>query len=292
VGPRRSALAGFVQLALVVGGLLCLHSSELLSPITAFALLGVAGALIGGGLVISLKPGPAGSDGIGPEARELHRSYGRWSAGTALLTWIPGQVYYLVLPAAGAVAAAGNLRALMNLILPLLQVFVALSTILTTGLARLAGSDRHAVAVRLAGLGFFLVAVMYGLALTLFGGDLLHWIYGGRYDANAPLLPMVALLPILGVGVTVFAPALRSLERPDRVFVAYSASTVVSLTFGLWVTIRYGVPGSIAGLAATTSTTSGFLWYAYRVARREGFQSVISDVAPDPMSTTTQSESW
>ena len=291
VGPRRSALAGVAQLALVIGGLLALRASDTLTPVTAFLLLGLAGAAVGGMLIVSLRPVRVGADGIGFEAGELHRSYGRWAAGTAVLTWVPGQVYYLVLPLAGAVAAAGSLRALMNLVLPLMQVFVALSTVLTTALARLANSDRHARAVRLAGFGFLALAAAYALALTMFGAELLHWIYNGRYDANAGLLPLVAVLPVLGVGVTVFAPALRSLERPDRVFVAYLASTVVSLTLGLWITIEYGVVGSLLGLASTTITTSLVLWLAYRNAAKIDYPSGSVSTASPLGSTTTQSES-
>lgn len=280
VGPRRAAIAGGAQLVAVLAGLLVLRDLGMLTTAAAFALLGLTGALSGGALVLSLRPKLDEPSDLALETRNLHRRYGGWAAGTGLLTWIPGQVYYLVLPAAGGLAAAGNLRALMNLVLPLMQVFVALSTLITTRLARTRYTESFDRTVRFA-LGILAtMAVAYALFLSWSGPALMNWLYSGRYDHLAPLLPLVAWLPLLGVGAVVLAPALRALERPDQVFVAYSASTVLSLTAGLYLTIRLGVAGAAAGLLITTATTTIVLGWRVWIALRGAPADQGAAVAP------------
>lgn len=269
VGPRRAAIAGGVQLALVLAGLVALQELGLLSTAAAFALLGVTGGLTGLALVASLRPTIEGGE-FDTETRGLHRRYGGWATASGVLTWIPGQVYYLVLPAAGALAAGGNLRALMNLVLPLMQAFVAISTVLTTGLARTRYTKEFGRTLRLALQIIGGAAVLYALFLTWAGPAVLSWLYSGRYDHLAPLLPLVSWLPLIGVGATVLAPALRALERPDQVFAAYSASTVLSLSVGLFLTIRYGVAGAATALLITTAVTTGVLAWRSWVALRGG----------------------
>lgn len=291
VGPRRAAVAGAVQLLLILGGLAGLRRLGGLSTESAFVLLGITGGLTGLVLVASLRPRFRGTAGLGADVRALHRRYGGWAGATGLLTWIPGQVYYVVLPVAGATAAAGNLRALMNLVLPLMQGYVAISTVLTTALARARSRspDRFRRIVRVAVLLLGAGAVLYAGMLVVAGPAVMHWLYEGRYDHLAWLLPLVGALPVLGIGATVIAPALRALERPDRVFVAYAVSTAVSLTLGLWLTVRFDVAGAALALAASTAVTTAVLaWILGR--ERSGMAGYGASVVPPVESSTEGAE--
>lgn len=270
VGPRRAAIAGGVQLLLVVVGLVGFEHFGVLSTEAAFGLLGFSGGLTGALLVFSLRPRWKVDPIFTDEARVLHRRYGGWAASTGLLTWIPGQVYYVVLPAVGAVAAAGNLRALMNLVLPLMQAYVALSTVLTTALARVRGTTRFGRVVGYASAGLALGALAYAAMLLAAGPVVMTWLYKGRYDDLAQLLPIVAVIPLLGVGASVLAPALRALERPDLVFVAYAASTVSSLTVGMVLMVRFGVAGAAGGLVISTAVTTVILGWKLVTTRSRG----------------------
>lgn len=294
IGPRRAAFVGLLQIVLVLGGLMILRNADALSTPSAFALLGLVGGLLGAGLLYSFHPRRGSPDDLGADVDELHRSYGGWAAGTGLLTWIPGQVYYLVLSAAGAVAAAGNLRALINLVLPLQQSFAALSTVLTSSLARARTSGRlHSIVLRsLAGLS--IVALGYAALLLLFGARVMHWLYAGRYDELAVFLPLVAWLPVVGVAAVVLVPALRALEQPNRVFVAYVASTLTSLSVGLWLTLEYGVGGAAVGQLLTTMVTAAVLTLMmHRSRQRRAGRSapILQSETAERASTTVKFES-
>lgn len=275
VGPRRATLAGGAQLVLILAGLAGLRMFGELSTESAFALLGVAGGLTGLALVSSLRPRFAATAELGSDVLLLHQRYGGWAGATGLLTWIPGQAYYVILPAAGAMAAAGNLRALMNLVLPLMQGYVAVSTVLITTLARarLQSEARFPRIVRDATVLLLLGAAGYAAFLLWLGPAAMRLVYDGRYDHLSGLLPLVAVIPVLGIGATVLSPALRALELPDRVFLAYATSTAVALTLGLWLTIRFEVAGAAIALAASTASTTGVLaWlYARTVSTRSSY---------------------
>lgn len=265
VGTRRAAMAGLVQLVIVVVGLYGLQAADRLSTVTALFLLGIAGGLTGIALLATLRPTFGDGTDLDEQVGEVHQRYGSWAAATGLLTWIPGQVYYVALPALGAAAAGGGLRAVMNLALPLMQVYVAAALVLTTMLAR-ARTQSEAKFNRLVrGSALFVAtgSLIYLALLTWLGPSVMHWLYAGRYDDLAGLLPVVGLIPVVGLGATVLAPALRALEKPDLIFVAYAASTVVSLSLGLWLTVRHGAVGSALAIVATTIVTTVVLAWLF-----------------------------
>jgi O-antigen/teichoic acid export membrane protein len=142
--------------------------------------------------------------------------------------------------------------------------------VLTAGLARVRYTHAFGRIVRSALSVLVLIAIAYGLMLGWVGPRLMHWLYSGRYDHLAGLLALVGWLPLLGVGATVLAPALRALERPDQVFVAYAASTAVSLSAGLYLTVEYGVTGAAIGLLLTTAVTTSVLGWKLITSLRRG----------------------
>ena len=224
-----------------------------LSSPSALLLMGFASGASAIGLVLRLRP--RWSDAPGERAfrrqvRADHWDYGRWAVGTGVLTWLPGQVYYLVLPFWGGLTATASLRALMNLVMPIMQGYSALSVLLTSVLAGRRARFREIVWWSF--LCFGTGALVYWIALGLGRFFFLNLLYGGLYADTSALVWLIGLIPVVGVGSTVFAPALRALERPDRVFVAYAGSTIVALTIGLVLTARGGPAGSALSILLST----------------------------------------
>ena len=252
--PRPAALAGIAYFSMVVAGTVGLHQSEQLTGASALLVMGAASLVSATLLLVRLRPRRT----AGPTAAVFRRSvvadhwtYGRWASGTGVLTWIPGQVYYLLLPIWGGLAATASLRALMNLIMPILHGYSALALLLTTVLARERGG-RFRDVLTWSLLGFAIGAVVYWIVLGL-GRDLfVDLLYGGLYGEVSSLLWLVGLIPVAGVGATVFVPALRALERPDRVFAAYAVSTAAALTVGLILTVRGGPAGAASAILLST----------------------------------------
>jgi O-antigen/teichoic acid export membrane protein len=100
----------------------------------------------------------------------------------------------------------------------------------------------------------------------------MHVLYAGKFDNLAPLLYLVALLPLLmGIGNTI-NDTLKAAERPKLVFYAYLASGAATFLVGVPLVIRYGLLGAVMGVlssaaAYTCALIIGFLTAFHGEAR-------------------------
>jgi O-antigen/teichoic acid export membrane protein len=142
--PKLAAMGGAVYLLVVLAGSYALLRAGVLAPGSALVLMGVAGVISGAWILARLRStGPATAD-LAPSRHEVYREhwhYGRWSLASSGLSWVPGNVYYLLLPAFAGLEAAGAVRAVSNLVLPVLHLNAALGILLLPALSSVA-ADR------------------------------------------------------------------------------------------------------------------------------------------------------
>lgn len=116
-------------------------------------------------------------------------------------------------------------------------------------------------------LYWFIGLFIAGLGLTV-SDDLVHLLYGSRYDGAIPVLlwqlAVAGLLMVNGASAAVLTASDRQLDR-IRVLVC---ALVVNLAFGLWLIPRFGLNGAIASMALTQLCETAFAWwYARRRTR-------------------------
>jgi O-antigen/teichoic acid export membrane protein len=264
--PRLAALGGALYMVLMVAGAFALYRGGWLSTSSALAVMGLSSLVVAMWFVKRLGVSYAsarGRDGLGRDALRRHWDYGRWAVLTSALTWVPGNVYYVLLPAWGGLEAGASLKALMNLVMPMLQANAALSVILLPLLVQARGGAGFGRLVRLSLACFSLGSLLYWLLLGLFNRPLVELLYGGQYSDHAGLLWFIGLMPLVsGIGI-VLGGALRAMERPDRVFWAYMLSTVTALTAGLGLMVFWGLEGTIAGLMFAYVVTAVAMYACY-----------------------------
>src|SRR5580658_4647518 len=139
LAPARAAIGAFIYCALVTGGLFVLYKRALVSPFSAYLLMAI-GALGTGFFLLSqvnrvLPPDTVKAPTAG-QAWHKHWQYGRWALAVSVVTWIPYYMYYPLVSAFSGMAQAGQLRALMNLSLPMEQSYTALSILFLPYAAR------------------------------------------------------------------------------------------------------------------------------------------------------------
>jgi O-antigen/teichoic acid export membrane protein len=171
---------------------------------------------------------------------------------TAIASWIPANIYYALLPVRFGLKSVATLRALMNLMYPLLHVVTALLLLLipvlvrqrqTSGLTKMKRTVMQLTAL------FVPVGIAYLLILALFSYAILHLLYAGRYsDVSTWVIITIGALPITGGVAGLLAAGLRALERPQLIFWSYIASAVVALVVGVPLTLHYGVSGTALAL--------------------------------------------
>jgi O-antigen/teichoic acid export membrane protein len=162
----------------------------------------------------------------------------------------------------------GELRAMYNLVTPVDQIFAAMILLILPMMSFRFASRRMAGLIplwRTYCLFTFLVTSGYAVFMNLFGKQLLHLLYGGKFDDLTSFLGILVLLPVvMGVGNTVNA-ALKASEKPQAVFAAYITSGAATFVLGLPLILHFGIRGALYGMLAsgaiyTTTLCIVFFW--------------------------------
>jgi O-antigen/teichoic acid export membrane protein len=252
LSPAPAATGALIYSTLVLVGLYVVYQHALLSPFSAFLLIGVGALVTGTVLMFGLRSGLSGS-GPAPalhEAWRRHWRYGRWALASCIAGWLPSYVYYPLLSSFKGMAQSGQLKALMNLTMPFEQTKGALLMLFLPYAARV--MEQHGKpGARVLGVRLTLLsmagAIIYWAILIPLHKPVFHVLYSGRYMEVAYLLPALALGQIFWSATFGPSIALRAMESPASVFVALAFATFASLLIGVPATWAFGLKGAIWG---------------------------------------------
>jgi O-antigen/teichoic acid export membrane protein len=197
-----------------------------------------------------------------------HWKYSRWVFVTAFVFQFTTQGYYWLAAGFLAVKEVGNLRAMVNLVTPVDQLFTAMNLlILPVMCSRYAAGRRDGLLQvwKFYCAGWFLATCGFAGLVNLVGRSVMHGLYGGKFDNVASLLGTLAVLPVvMGIGHTVNS-ALKAAERPNLVFYAYVLSGAATFLLGIPLVIHFGLRGAVYGMLLSGATYTGalalgFLW--------------------------------
>jgi O-antigen/teichoic acid export membrane protein len=264
--PRPAAVGGALYLAVSLGGVFALERLGSLSPFAAYLLMGGTSLLIGAVLLrrqgVALRGRPEHSP-VGGIARD-HWRYGRWVIASTIASWIPGNLYFFVLPAMHGLEAAGILAALMLFLRPVMTVAQPLAMLMVPRLVRLGNTPEARREMILAVVAFSAGSLVYWGALALWHEPLTALVLGPEYRAQSHLLVVLGgFAPLLAVAV-VLSSGLRAGMRPDLEFKAHLFSAVVAIAVGLPLVLVAGLNGAAIGLPvsmAALAVAMGFLFF-------------------------------
>jgi O-antigen/teichoic acid export membrane protein len=263
--PHYSAMGGGLYFILVITLIYFMQLTKTLTQLTTLLGMGLSAFVVGLISMAYLRPQflTAGDPGAAMVMRS-HWRYGRWSLGSAGLTWLPGNIYYVILPGLIGLDGVAALRALRNLIMPMLQVINSLGFLLLPLLSSNAKEEPRRMGKT---MGLFLsifitASVLYLVLLSNFRSQVLMLLYRDKYLNLSSLVPIVALLPISASVSGILGNALRALERPDRIFWSFVASSGVALVIGFPLASAFGIGGALFG-SLLSSLASIFLMYVF-----------------------------
>jgi O-antigen/teichoic acid export membrane protein len=272
--PAFAAQASLICFVTVACALWLVVRAHLLNGFSVFLILSLGWIVAGLGLGRKLSLGSSGPSFLALEPGYWceHWKYSKWVLATALVFQLTTQGYYWIVAGFVSVKDVAGLRAMQMLVAPMDQVFIALSFLVLPALAAryatnsmgkfLSFSMRYALAVVTA-------TALFALAVRIVGKPAMHWLYNGKFDDLAPMLYILALLPLtMGIG-TVMGIALSAAEKPKLVFYAYLCSGTATLVGGIPLVIRFGLMGAVYGLLLSASVytaalASGFFLVVYR----------------------------
>ena len=268
--PRLAAVAGGIYMVGTLAILDVFYSTATLSSFTAPLAGAGASALAILIVIIAIRPFqiwvPWPRDFMRTVAI-AHWHYGRWSVMAAMTSWAPTAVYYLlIMPVWVGLQGNAALNALWNLVMPAIQVGLALSLLLIPAFSRARDEGRASVLMWSALLTMVAGAALYALVIDLAGEPVMDLVYGGRYTQFSHFAWVVGIAALPNAAIAVLESALRAHQRPDIILWAYVASTAVTCVFGPVAVAAWGVLGGTLGLLVRDVTTMLVeLWWVRRV---------------------------
>jgi O-antigen/teichoic acid export membrane protein len=274
---QRPSVAGWASAAyflLTLVGLLVLHSRSVLSPATAFLVMGSAGLLSAALPLRQLGMLGAKTDDqcSWKSVAQENWNYGRWLVLSAVLFSVAAQIQTYLAAGLLGLGAAGIFRAMQVPSLVMTQIVTAVGLLVLPsmshefGLGQLARLRRKAL---LASAFLTLIALAYAAVLGLFAGPVEHLLYAGKYSPYVRLIPILGLVPVCTGLAMGFSMAVRASQKPHFDLVANAISAPVGLVTAAVFIRLWGLNGAafslIAGFAAYAAV---FYWSFKRLLSR------------------------
>jgi O-antigen/teichoic acid export membrane protein len=288
--PAQAARMSVAFFLFVTCGLLLSTRLHVLDSFTVFLILGAAWVAACAASARGLFAEGQHNTLLQTEPRywEEHWKYTKWVLGTAMIFQVTTQGYYWLVASFLSLKDVAQLKAIYILVTPADQFYIALNYLVLPAMAAHFAAGRmseYFALWRKVGLVTICVTLLFAAGVRIAGRQVVHALYAGKFDGVAPLLFLLALLPLLmGIGNTM-NDALKAAELPKMVFYAYLASGAATLLAGIPLVSHFGLPGAIYGMLVSGATYSAFLALAFffQVSRKNRKESPGTDrTTPSP----------
>ncbi len=257
--PAMAATGSLVNLLLVLLGFVALFWSDLLSPPWAFVLMAVAA--LGASLPLLIGHRPAESLAM-PEVVKKNWEYGRWLLGVAFLFPLATHVQTFLVVGIIGLGAAGTLRAMQLPTLLVVQAITATSLLALPSMAADYGKGNLAALRRKgakATLYLVVTAVAFELVLIAFASQVEWLLFGGKFAADAWLIPILGLMPVFVAAASGASLMLRAAHKPQFDLVANLVAAPVGLLSAFLLMPSFHLVGAACSIvlpvAASASIT-------------------------------------
>ncbi len=242
--PHYAAFAGGLYLLIIAGLLFGFGKYVSASVVTTCAIIGATSLSIA--LILHRSFRLADQDpAAGPptETAGAHWRFGKWASIAGLLGLLPDYIYFFVL----SPEQCGHYRALLNVVLPLIQVYNALGVLMMSYFARQRErADFTRIVLRTAA-AYCGAAVLMAAAAVSIGGPLFYRLYGGKYELPWKLLLPLGVVSILFALKSVSDAVLRSLENVSSMAGIAVVGAVAAVVVGVPAALRFGIAGAVYG---------------------------------------------
>jgi O-antigen/teichoic acid export membrane protein len=284
LGKSSWAVFGsLVYSILLLGGINIIHYNNVDSNmILCFAVMGFA-SLIGSCLIIGLiRFGYFSVLHNKLSWRNLLNEqwlFGRWIVLAAFFYFLGSQIQVFFTASMLGLESAGAFRAVQNLILPMLQILAAVTTMIFPSIAFEFGRCDYE-AVRRKSIRFVIIMVVISIfyeLILLVGAD---WIdrnlYNGKYTDYGWLIPLMGLAPVINAFVAGFSLILRSLQKPHFYLIDKILAAIIGSTSAFFFIMYWNVAGAVLSLILVEVIGLITHWWLYQ----RWFKSLVSSRLP------------
>ena len=214
---------------------------------------------------------------------ERNWNFGRWILGGTIANWVAVEFYPVLTAGMISFAAAGAYRALQNLVAPIHLLLRAVDTFLTPRAARAYEHHGRPALARILRLAYLTSGMpilgMLVLAM-LFPRQILSALYGSTYLEYSNGMVLMALFYALWFAYWPLQTVLKAARSSQPIFAANIAASIAMFTVGIWMILRWGVYGTIAGQALNSLVVTMVLWAAWIHLNGKKSREPLSQVRP------------
>jgi O-antigen/teichoic acid export membrane protein len=253
--PCIAGIGSGVHFGFSQAALFALHFANRVTPANSFLALGLTSLL--GACVIFLLAGLARASkkvqvivSWQSVLRENWR-YGRWLVGSALFYGIATSTPTFFVAGAVSLDSAGVLRAMQIPSLVMTQIIASIGLLILPELSYDFGSGRLGALRRkaiLVGTSLGITALLFALLLALTDAPVEHLLLGGKYGHFAPMIPLLALTPVVNGFGNGYSMALRACQRPHYDLISNAIAAVVSVVSTILFVRHFGIFGAAASM--------------------------------------------
>jgi O-antigen/teichoic acid export membrane protein len=253
----------------VVIGLIALREYGRLNPLSAFLLVGAASVVPVLLLLRRLGLFEAALAIPCPWKQVLRENwgYGRWLVASTTLFTMASQTQTYLAAAFLGLSAAGILRAMQVPSLVMTQIITAVGLLLLPSMSSDFGLGRTAQLRRKATLATVsLTAMAAGFAVVLwaFAKPIEQVLFGGKFSAQAWLIPILGIVPVCTALATGLSMALRASQKPHFDLVANAVAAPVGVLTAVIFIGLWGLGGAALSLVAGFATYAAVYFYSFK----------------------------
>lgn len=288
--PHLAAIAGCFYL-LIIGALLFAFGDLIATNVVAACLIvavssfSVAFFLHRSLPLVDSAPASVSADRV----IRAHWRFGKWASIAGILALFPDYVYFFVL----SPARCGQYRALLNVVLPLTQIYNALGVLMMSYFARHRGRPDFFRIARRAAFAFCGLALTLSVLAACLGPSIFGYLYGGKYELSLSRLWPLVVVSFLFAMKAVSDALLRVLERVTAMAAVAVAGVIAALTIGLPLALRFGTPGAVYGDLISYGAASlalAVVWLKLlRTLRKQGASNESSEAGNIPVTHPEES---
>jgi O-antigen/teichoic acid export membrane protein len=149
---------------------------------------------------------------------------------------------------------AGALSVLLSFVLPVHHFLFSCTRLVLPYLARAGASGGDAAVkkpVRAVCALFMTVGLLYWTLLSVFREQIVHLLYGEKYQEFAHLVPLAALTIVFHAGAFAHELGLRALQDTFAVLKMLMIAATVTIVVGLPAMLMFGLPGALGTMVLT-----------------------------------------
>jgi O-antigen/teichoic acid export membrane protein len=258
----EAAFGATLYAAVQLGVLFGLHARGEVSLLVGFCAMAAGAMSLTLFLFWRLRPDFRGAEGAVTCADVMRRSWelGRFEVGVAFVLWVPQSMCFSVAASALGAQAAGALRALWNLAMPMNHALIAILRLAAPHWSARHGGSETGVPARSLLFLLFLCAVAafaYIMPASLFATWILDALYAGNYTDRASWLPWVLAVGAFWAIAETVSVGLRVNRVPRRILVGYGIAALVYVLVAWPMATALGFAGVVLSMLLASALALG-----------------------------------